>query len=62
MSTPSEDPMERFRRYLTRQGLKFTRQRRAIAEVFYGSGKHLSLKELLFLPGCGCLIFGWPTW
>lgn len=43
------DQMERFRRYLTDQGLKFTEQRRAIAEVFFDSGKHLSLTELLAL-------------
>lgn len=47
MTESPEEQLERFRRYLTRQGLKFTRQRRAIAEVFYASGKHLSLQELL---------------
>lgn len=42
------DPrMARFREFLSGQGLKFTRQRQAIAEVFYESGEHLSLNELL---------------
>lgn len=39
--------MHRFRHYLAEQGLKFTTQRRAIAEVFFGSEEHLSLTELL---------------
>lgn len=46
---PSIDPIERFRVYLARAGLKFTKQRRAIAEVFYESGKHLSIAEVLEL-------------
>jgi Fur family ferric uptake transcriptional regulator len=41
------DQMDRFRRYLADQGLKFTSQRRAIAEVFFAGGKHLSLTDLL---------------
>lgn len=44
-----DEQMERFRDYLTSQGLKFTRQRRTIAEVFFLSGAHLSLPELLDL-------------
>lgn len=47
MSTANPEHLERFRHYLEQQGLKFTRQRKAIAEAFYGSGKHLSLSELL---------------
>lgn len=42
-----EEQLERFRDYLVAQGLKYTRQRRAIAEVFFASGAHLSLTELL---------------
>ena len=43
------DQFERFREYLTDQGLRLTRQREAIAEVFFHSGAHLSLLELLEL-------------
>ncbi len=40
--------IEHFRRWLTEHGLKFTRQREAIVEVFLESGgEHLSLDELL---------------
>jgi Fur family transcriptional regulator, ferric uptake regulator len=39
--------IEKFRAYLTTQGLKYTRQRQAIAEVFFDSEAHLSLLELL---------------
>ncbi|MCB9684513.1 MAG: transcriptional repressor [Alphaproteobacteria bacterium] len=41
--------MEQFRSWLAERGLKVTRQREAIAEVFFGSGGHLSLEELLEL-------------
>jgi Fur family ferric uptake transcriptional regulator len=41
--------MQRFRRYLLEKGLKYTRQRRAIALAFYRGNKHLSLPELLEL-------------
>lgn len=43
------DPIERFKVYLTGQGLKYTRQRQAIAEVFFNSTAHLSLIDLLDL-------------
>ena len=47
---PSRDEqIERFKAYLTVQGLKYTRQRQAIAEVFFGSAAHLSLTDLLEL-------------
>ncbi|MFK7928287.1 MAG: Fur family transcriptional regulator [Myxococcota bacterium] len=36
-----------FRTYLTEQGLKFTRQRKAIAEVVFGSDEHLTLNQIL---------------
>ena len=38
-----------FRAWLVDRGLKVTKQREAIAEVFFGSGGHLSLEELLEL-------------
>lgn len=41
--------MEQFRSWLVERGLKVTRQREAIAEVFFSSGAHLSLEELLEL-------------
>lgn len=41
------EQLERFKSFLTGQGLKYTRQRQAIAEVFFDSGAHLSLAELL---------------
>ncbi|MEQ1501410.1 MAG: transcriptional repressor [Myxococcota bacterium] len=43
------EQIERFKAYLTTQGLKYTRQRQAIAEVFFGSTAHLSLIDLLDL-------------
>lgn len=45
----STSPLERFKVYLSEQGLKYTRQREAIAEVFFGSEAHLSLIDLLEL-------------
>jgi Fur family ferric uptake transcriptional regulator len=41
--------MDAFKEYLSNEGLKFTRQRKAIAQVFFGSDQHLSLMELLEL-------------
>ncbi|MCA9489829.1 MAG: transcriptional repressor [Myxococcales bacterium] len=41
--------MEQFRTWLAERGLKVTKQREAIADVFFGSGGHLSLEELLEL-------------
>lgn len=49
MSLSTRQHLQRFRRYLVRNGLKFTRQRQAIAEVFYQGNKHVSLQELLDL-------------
>jgi Fur family ferric uptake transcriptional regulator len=39
--------MDRFREFLVARGLKYTRQRQAIAEVLFASHSHLSLDELL---------------
>ncbi len=44
-----EEQFERFREYLADQGLRLTRQREAIAEVFFGNSAHLSLLEILEL-------------
>lgn len=41
------EQLEQLRGYLSEQGLKFTRQREAIARVFFASNEHLSLLELL---------------
>lgn len=41
-----DQAVENFRSYLTEQGLKFTKQRRTIARVFFDSGRHLSLNEV----------------
>jgi len=40
---------DQFRTYLAGRGLKFTRQRRAIAEVFFMAHGHMSLTELLVM-------------
>jgi len=39
--------MERFREFLVARGLKYTRQREAIADVLFNSESHLSLDDLL---------------
>jgi Fur family ferric uptake transcriptional regulator len=39
--------MDKFRVFLSERGLKFTRQREAIADVLFECGGHLSLTELL---------------
>lgn len=41
------EQLEHFRAVLAEHGLKLTKQREAIAEVFFDSGRHLSLVELL---------------
>lgn len=43
------EQIESFKSYLSGMGLKYTRQRAAIAEVFFDSGAHLSLTDLLNL-------------
>ncbi len=43
------EQLERFKDFLTSQGLRFTKQRQAIAEVFFRAGAHLSLPEVLEL-------------
>lgn len=41
-----QDSVHRFLDYISANGLKNTPQRRLIAEVFFESGKHLSIEEL----------------
>lgn len=41
-----QDSVHRFLDYISTNGLKNTPQRRLIAEVFFESGKHLSIEEL----------------
>jgi len=43
------EQIDQFKAYLVTQGLKFTRQREAIANVFFDSTAHLSLADLLEL-------------
>ncbi|MBA2322456.1 MAG: transcriptional repressor, partial [Deltaproteobacteria bacterium] len=43
----NQSQMERFREFLVGRGLKYTRQRQAIADVLFRSESHLSLDELL---------------
>jgi Fur family ferric uptake transcriptional regulator len=57
----ADDQMERFRRYLTDKGLKFTTQRRAIAEVFFEGGRHFSLTQLLELSRARHSSVGYAT-
>ena len=42
-----DDHLSAFRTYLSHQGLKFTRQRRVIAEVVFASEGHLTLNQIL---------------
>lgn len=47
MTPVAESHMDAFRQYLSDQGLKFTRQRRGIAQVLFGSNEHLTLNQIL---------------
>lgn len=42
-----EDPRAVLRDYVSKQGLKFTRQRELIADVFFKAGGHLKVEDLL---------------
>ena len=55
------EQLERFRDYLATQGLRLTKQRQAIAEVFFGSDAHLSLPELLDLARSRHASVGYAT-
>ncbi len=56
-----EQQINRFKEYLTGQGLKYTRQRAAIAEVFFASDAHLSLLEVLELARARHASIGYAT-
>ena len=43
----SREPLEVLREYVSTNGLKFTRQRELIAEVFFNAGGHLTVEDLL---------------
>ena len=47
MSNASYEPFELFRRRMAAKGLKWTRQREIIAEVFFEARGHLKVDELL---------------
>lgn len=53
--------LDTFKAYLTEQGLRYTRQREAIAEVFFDSDAHLSLPELLELAKARHSSVGYAT-
>jgi len=42
-----DDPLGVLREYVAENGLKFTRQRELIADVFFKSGGHLKVEDLL---------------
>ena len=44
--TDSDARLQRFADFLTRSGLKSTRQRDRIVHAFFGAGRHLSAEEL----------------
>lgn len=43
----TRDPLDVLREYVASNGLKFTRQRELIAEVFFGEAGHLTVEDLL---------------
>lgn len=43
----SEEPLDVLRSYVAKNGLKFTRQRELISEVFFKAGGHLKVEDLL---------------
>lgn len=47
MEHESTEQLDELKAYLSAKGLKFTRQREAIARVFFAQEEHLSLLELL---------------
>ncbi|MEM1025912.1 MAG: Fur family transcriptional regulator [Myxococcota bacterium] len=46
-ASPSAEPLEILRDYVAKNGLKFTRQRELIADVFFRAGGHLKVEDLL---------------
>ncbi|MCO4746295.1 MAG: transcriptional repressor [Proteobacteria bacterium] len=57
----AEQRLRQFEAHLTSAGLRYTRQRRVIAEVFYSSGRHLSLNEILDLARAEQASIGFAT-
>ena len=55
------ETLELFKAYLAQQGLKFTRQRRAIAHVFFNAHGHMSLSELLAMAQKSEASIGYAT-
>ena len=47
MTKQRTDPQEKLREYMARHGLKASRQRDIIAEVFFATRGHLTVEELL---------------
>lgn len=47
VTVPARDPRQVLKAYITRHGLKTSRQRELIAEVFFQARGHLSIDELL---------------
>lgn len=47
MGATAEDPKTILQSYVSKNGLKFTRQRELIAEVFFKAGGHLKVEDLL---------------
>ncbi len=61
MEPSGKQQIEQLRTYLSEQGLKFTRQREAIAQVFFASEEHLSLLQLLELAQVQVPSIGYAT-
>jgi Fur family ferric uptake transcriptional regulator len=55
------DKIEEFKDYLSNEGLKFTRQRRTIAEVFFQADGHMSLTDLLTMAQEDAPSIGYAT-
>ena len=45
--TTKDEPLEVLKDYVAKNGLKFTRQRELIADVFFKAGGHLKVEDLL---------------
>jgi Fur family ferric uptake transcriptional regulator len=61
MATEEHDHIGRFRAYLAERGLKVTRQREVICQVFFASGEHLSLEDVLQLAQAELPSIGYAT-
>ena len=54
-------PVDQFRAYLASRDLKYTRQRKVIAQVFFRSAEHLSLRQVLALARAEYASIGYAT-